>query len=442
MKEQIRFRHINDLHSHFEAYPKIQRFFKSDAQDWEVLRFDLGDNVDKSHPLTAATSGQINVKLMNDLQLDFATIGNNEGVGLAKSELDCLYSQADFQVILSNLSDEKGSPAWAKSYVIYETQKGTKIALLGATFPYYVTYEPNGWQVADPISALKRDLAVAEVEKADFRVLLSHLGLRMDEAICHQLPQIDLIIGAHTHHVFEAGEEINGVYLAAAGRYGEFVGQIDMLFDNHKLEEIAIQAIATSQLPTEKSDADLTQSLFDQGVDLLSRKLVYRFPVKPSLEDCLQVVMKSMLAAAKADLTIINTGLIVQLFEQNLTRAGLHQALPHQMRLITVEVTKTDLVAICREMFSQAELLVNQKIRGMGFRGETFGQLITDGFTYKNGKIVYNEKVRDNQETLRLVLVDHYYFAPYFDKLKKYQVKLLFPELLREHVENYLKGEL
>lgn len=31
MSEHIRLLHINDLHSHFEAYPKIKRFLRRNA---------------------------------------------------------------------------------------------------------------------------------------------------------------------------------------------------------------------------------------------------------------------------------------------------------------------------------------------------------------------------------------------------------------------------
>ena len=84
---------------------------------------------------------------MNELGIDYATIGNNEGIGLAKDELDCLYEQAQFQPIIGNLKDEEGQPEWAKPYLVHKTKAGTKIAFLAYTFPYYLTYAPNGWQV-------------------------------------------------------------------------------------------------------------------------------------------------------------------------------------------------------------------------------------------------------------------------------------------------------
>lgn len=443
MKESLRILHINDLHSHFEAYPKIKRFFTEHSKTQrEVLRFDIGDNVDKSHPLTDVSAGRVNVDLMNDLGIDFATIGNNEGIGLAKAEINQLYHKANFQVILGNLRDKKGRPTWAQPYVIYETKVGTKLALLAYTFPYYWTYGPNGWQVLDAISSLKKDLENPEVAAADFRILLSHLGIRLDEKIARQVPEIDLIIGAHTHHVFEEGEVVNGTYLAAAGRYGDHVGQIDLDFEDHSLTDIAIEAVPTSDLDSEKEDAAFVAHLFEEGEKLLAENLICKLSRQPSLKECADLVMEAMKKSAAADLAIINTGLVVELFSQNLTKADLHKSLPHQMRLVKFQVTQAELLEICHDIFSQADLLANQQIRGMGFRGKQFGKVVTSGFTYKNGKIVYNNKAIGRKDKMSLVLVDQYYFAPYFNSLTSRKGQLLFPDLLRQTVEKYLRGDL
>ena len=145
MKDMIRILHINDLHSHFEQYPQLKRAVDDLSQtDRELIKVDLGDNVDKSHPLSDATAGRFNVALMNELGIDYATIGNNEGIGLAKEELDCLYEQAKFQPIIGNLKDEGRQPEWGKPYLIHKTKAGTKIAFLAYTFPYYITCQPLG----------------------------------------------------------------------------------------------------------------------------------------------------------------------------------------------------------------------------------------------------------------------------------------------------------
>lgn len=439
MIEKLTILHLNDWHSHFETYPKIKRFFQDYPKESEVIRVDVGDNIDRWHPMTDVTQGKFNVRLMNELGIDFATIGNNEGIGLAKKMLNQVYSAADFDVILGNLEDESGRPNCARPYKIYETDAGTKIAFLAYTFPYELTYKPGGWQVLDPIACLKRDLELPEVKNADFHVLLSHLGLPFDEKITAEVPEIDLIIGAHTHHVFEDGACLNGTYLAAAGKYGQFVGEINLTFNEHELSDITIHAHETSHMPSKPGDKEWIEKVEDDGRTLLSQQLVTYFDRDLTLEESCQLVMEAMKDYAKADIAMINSGLVVAPFSKKITRDTLHHSLPHQMRLARLEVTIDDLTTICQDVFSQAKLLANQQIRGMGFRGKEFGTVFTSGFDYKNGKIVYNKKVTNEKDTISLVLVDQYYFARYFETIKSHQAELLFPELLRELVENYLK---
>ncbi|MEX2784573.1 bifunctional UDP-sugar hydrolase/5'-nucleotidase [Streptococcus sp. H49] len=440
MIEKLKILHINDLHSHFEAFPKIKRFFaeKSDTGS-QVIKLDIGDNVDRSHPMTEVSSGQSNVDLMNELGIDFATIGNNEGIGLAKAELNELYNQAAFKVVLGNLTDTEGRrPAWAGPYEIVTTEAGTKIAFLAYTFPYYWTYAPNGWEVADPLACLQRDLARPEVESADFRILLSHLGIRLDEKIARSSAKIDLIIGAHTHHVFEEGVSLNGTYLAAAGRYGEYVGEIDLTFANHRLSDITILAHETRHLPSLATDKKWLENYTETGRAHLRQQKLADFEHDLSLSESADLLMEAMRAYAKSDLAIVNTGLIVEPFPRNFTKDSLHHSLPHQMRLLKFYLTVQELTVICREMFAKEDLLAGQEIRGMGFRGKRFGHFMTKGFTYKNGKIVYNKEAEKKDGRLTLVLADQYYFATYFEKLKEQRAEFLFPDLLREVLARYL----
>lgn len=440
MVEQLRILHLNDLHSHFEAYPKVERFFKSASETpSQVIKLDIGDNIDSSHPLTDATLGKANVQLMNRLGIQYATIGNNEGVGLSKTDLNHVYEQANFTVILNNLQDQVGRPKWAKPYLIHTTKEGTRIAFLAYTFPYYKTYSPNGWQIEEPIACLQRDLTIEEVAKADLRIVISHLGIRLDEHITEECDNVDLIIGSHTHHVFEDGACLNGTYLAAAGKYGQYVGEINLRLENHQLQEIDIVAHETSHMPSHPEDADFIQELIDQGKAILHQQELKDFGYAPTTEESLDLLMDAMLDYAQADICIINSGLMIEPFAKHLTAGSLHTSLPHQMRLAVMEISQEELLTICQDIFTQAELLKDQEIRGMGFRGKKFGQIACSGFTYKSGKIVYNDKVMGKLDKVKLVVVDQYYFAAYFQSIKKQTVQLLFPDLLRQVMANYIK---
>jgi 5''-nucleotidase/2'',3''-cyclic phosphodiesterase and related esterases len=108
--EKIQIVHTNDFHSHFENFPRISRFIKnarqtSTADDFYL--FDIGDAMDRAAPLSEATNGQANIELMDQLNYDAATIGNNEGLGNSHEQLEHLYDHANFPVILGNLYEEK-----------------------------------------------------------------------------------------------------------------------------------------------------------------------------------------------------------------------------------------------------------------------------------------------------------------------------------------------
>lgn len=110
MDEQVTILHTNDIHSHFENWPRIQRYLLTEREQRRqsgshVITVDLGDAVDRAHPLSEATQGQANVALLNGIGYDAVTIGNNEGLGLTHGALNQLYDRANFDVILDNLTD-------------------------------------------------------------------------------------------------------------------------------------------------------------------------------------------------------------------------------------------------------------------------------------------------------------------------------------------------
>ena len=128
--ETIHILHTNDIHSHLENWSRISDFLLTKKQQYQqqgdsVFLFDVGDAVDRVHPLTEATMGQANIALMNKIGYTAATIGNNEGIGLSHHQLQHLYDQANFPIILDNLYDQKTHqrPTFVKPYEIITTKE-------------------------------------------------------------------------------------------------------------------------------------------------------------------------------------------------------------------------------------------------------------------------------------------------------------------------------
>lgn len=118
MLEKLRLYHTNDLHSHFENWPKIVHYIEQKRSEHEkdgeeTLVFDIGDHMHRFQMITEATFGKANVDLLNRLEIDAAAVGNNEGITLPHDELADLYTHAAFPVIVSNLFDADGQrPEW------------------------------------------------------------------------------------------------------------------------------------------------------------------------------------------------------------------------------------------------------------------------------------------------------------------------------------------
>ena len=90
--EEIVLFHTNDLHSHFENWPKIRRLVKSKRSLYQkegktVVTIDLGDFSDRCHPLTEATDGRANVAIMNTLAYDHLLLRSKDDTDL-KSHLN------------------------------------------------------------------------------------------------------------------------------------------------------------------------------------------------------------------------------------------------------------------------------------------------------------------------------------------------------------------
>ncbi|MGX7132292.1 bifunctional metallophosphatase/5'-nucleotidase [Enterococcus songbeiensis] len=452
--EKIVVLHTNDLHSHLENWPKIRRYI--DQRKREVsqlgatpLAVDLGDFTDRWHPLSEATNGQANVQLMNQIHYDAATIGNNEGVGNSKEELDHLYDQANFDVLLANLYDKATLqlPSWAKPYKIITTPQGSKVGLIALTAPFPLTYAPNGWDIRQPMEILA-NLARTLRPQVDLLILMSHLGIEDDQLIANELPMIDLILGSHTHHLFKEGKVVNDVQLAAAGKFGRYIGEVTVTLDDQKqiLHQEA-RTIETSDLPVFPEDQAEIDYYMEEGHRLLKNKVMADLPVELSLDpEAEHALIKETLAAVKergkTEAALLNTGLFLAPLPKGIVdQDQLHTTLPHPMHLIRVTLKGRDVIRLVAEIEKNRNFLRNFPILGMGFRGKIFGQIVYDGIFYDatNHQVYWQDRPIDPDKDYRLTTVDHLMFVPFFPTIEIAGThEFLFPEFIRSVLGNYL----
>lgn len=452
--EEIVLFHTNDLHSHFENWPKIRRLVKSKRSLYQkegktVVTIDLGDFSDRCHPLTEATDGRANVAIMNTLAYDLVTIGNNEGIGNSKKQLEHLYDQATFEVVLANLEDPKTQtlPDFCQAYKIMTTKEGTKLGFIGLTAPFPLTYNPNGWTIKQ-VEAVLPQLITEVAPQCDVLILLSHLGIDTDFMIAANYPEIQVILGSHTHHLFKDGEKINHVQLAAAGKYGQYIGEVHLFVDDDTKQVTSYaKTMETASLEEQATDAKEIAGYLTEGHRLLQAQQIAQIPETLSTDlrqphAFITVALKALKEAGQTEAAVLNNGLFLADLPEGIINADqLHEALPHPMHLIKVTLKGSDMSRLIREMEKSRQFLRKFPIRGMGFRGKIFGELCYDGIRFERNSqtVFWQGKPIQPEQKYTLTTVDHFQFVPFFPTIELVgEVEFLFPDVLRTVVANYL----
>ncbi len=448
MMEKIRILHTNDLHSHFEHFPKIGRYLHEAQKDQsvdQVFTFDAGDFMDRSHPLTDATYGQANIELMNSFHYDAITIGNNEGISNSHEVVEHLFNHANFPVVLANLREEDGSmPHWAVQNKIITSKKGTRIALVGLTAAYPLSYEPNHWHV----KMLKEtmDEVLPQIKgKYDVLILLTHIGLNMDVFLAKKYPQIDLIIGGHTHDLLKNGREVNGVWITQTGKWGNYVGNIAIeIDDEHHVKKITPHVEPTSLMKEQNGDEETVLNYFERGKAILNSEQVADLPEKYD-DDCeaaINISLDAIADFAGTELAMLSTGLFLRPFKKGIiTKYDLQRALPHSMHVVRSKLKGSDLWRLVMEIEKNRHYLDHFHLQGMSFRGKIFGQMHYRGIKFdpRNRVVYVNGKAIDPTQNYEIAVLDHYVLVPFFPTLAIVgENKFLFPQFLREVIGDYL----
>ncbi len=453
MLENIHIFHTNDIHSHFEYWVRMQHFIKEQRVQYAKLGepsflFDIGDHLDRSNIYTEATVGKGNVKLLNEAQYDVVTIGNNEGITLSFDDLYNLYNDADFDVVVANLKPIEGEqPKWLKPYTILQTKYGTKIGVVGATAIFEAFYKALNWHVVDPKEKIIE--VVNEIkDEVDIILCLSHLGITEDELLANLCPSIDVIFGAHTHHLFEQGKVINNVLLTGCGKFGLYTGHLSLQFDHTTRKVIQKKEIAieNAMLPEVNGEGDLITKLAEQGKQLLKTPVfeTTKFYNKEwfHYSALSKLFAEAMLDFTQADCTMFNAGIFLDhLKKGTITNYDIHRILPHPINVCVIELSGNEL----KEVYLQAQ---NEEwplleLKGLGFRGTIFGKMLTYQFKMnENRELMINGKIADLNQQYKLATLDMFTFGYFFPNFKYAKKHYYLPMFLRDILVGFVKNKL
>lgn len=241
--------HTNDLHNRF--YPLD--YLETLSRNSHTLILDAGDAIGGSN--TVFRFREPILDKMSAIGYDAMAIGNREFHYL-RSVLEGRVSQVNFPLLCSNVVDLKGIINSLILPYIIKNIDGARIAIIGFTPVQFreksIWKKLTGFQFLEPVEAALK--VVSQIKsKVHLIIALSHLGLRDDEKLAREVPQINLIIGGHSHTALKNFVKAGNSFIFQTGCYGNYLGKIDIEFDSESIPA-KIKDVRSLLIPVKEKD--------------------------------------------------------------------------------------------------------------------------------------------------------------------------------------------
>jgi 2',3'-cyclic-nucleotide 2'-phosphodiesterase (5'-nucleotidase family) len=308
------------------------------------LLLAAGDMI-QGHPWANLFQGKSSLEVMNAMRFDAMVVGNHEfdfGPKVLKERM----AQARFPVLAANV---KGVPA-LKPYVIKNLQ-GVRVAIIGVVTPEtpVATHPRNvaGLTFSTPESAVKKYLPELK-GRADIIIVLSHCGFQADRELAARVPEIDVIVGGHSHTKILQPEVVGRTIIVQAWEHAKVLGVLTLRIKDGKIAGFdgALQEISPAT-GAPNSQVQEIVARYARQVDSLLQRVIGETQVdldgehvrtgETNLGDFIADVMRQ---TAGAEAALINGGTIRTGIPQGkITVKDIYAVLPFDNYLVAISLT-------------------------------------------------------------------------------------------------------
>jgi 5'-nucleotidase / UDP-sugar diphosphatase len=205
-----------------------------------VWLVDAGD-ISEGTAFSVEYHGQADVEAMAAAGYTLGVLGNHE-LNLSLAGLRELIGKAPYPLLCANaIVTATGQPLIAPSLV--REVGPLRVGVFGLLTRDAANYPAarDGLTIENEIAAARRTARELRT-RADIVIAVSHAGKQMDEQIAAAVPEIDVIVGGHSHSRLPSGEliwraqslavdDVGGTVIVQAHQWGGELGRLDLLFD-------------------------------------------------------------------------------------------------------------------------------------------------------------------------------------------------------------------
>ena len=335
---------------------------KSNPKIKDVLVLDAGD-IAQGTLFFKFYDGVPDVKFMSEAGYDAAELGNHEfdkGLPVIKKMIE----SANFPFLCSNIKflNNLELQKEIKPYIIKD-YNGFKVGIIGVIAQDLNTLvgNYNDFKTIDPIETIQN--AVKQINShVDLIVVLSHAGVEEDIKIAKAVPEINIIVGGHSHTFLNHPKQIfhgkTSTLIVQDGEFGVNLGQLNLQFENKNIEKYRYNRIFVNGKDEDKVFSEKIAKLSSEIDAVANNKIgqiktpldVRRKKIKNQLTNAGTLIVKSMKAQYPyADIALLNAGAIRSNKLINagaITEAAVFELYPFDDDVITVEIKGSEIKSV------------------------------------------------------------------------------------------------
>jgi len=362
--------HINDVHGKIDNFAKVAAILDAERKTGaQVFFFSAGDNftgdpvVDQYDP-----PGEPMLEMLARLNLDVTALGNHEfDYGLeAVRRL-----AARFPIISANIQAPPGTLPGLKPWIALKAKDGTKLVVFSL-----IQIEPgNGLPSTHPdklgdlrfSEPLSKALELKKL-RAEGQVLigLTHIGHEQDLILAGAMPEIDVIIGGHSHTRVDPAKIVNGVLVTQAGSDNLFLGRIDLFLKNGRVVEKTGRLVDLSQVKDE--DPAVKAMLAKYHTNPALARVLIEAPFELTGKNALGCLFTdAMRAAHNLDIAFQNNGGIrINRLPKSITLKDVYTLDPFGNETVEIAMTAAEIRGLVKASFEKRKE-IDLQVSGMTY---------------------------------------------------------------------------
>ena len=216
--------HTNDFHG--TLTPSKAAFIAQLRRKINDLYFDSGDCI-KTGNLGIPLRPEIAWELLAQAGCAASVPGNRESHVLA-SGFRAKIEGHQHPLICANLRQRDGSRPLPENITLEEN--GLSIGIFGVMVPMVTkkmaTQAASAFLWDPPIESAQEQVSKLR-SNVDCLVALTHIGFKADQHLASACPEIDIILGGHSHTILETPLQVGDTFICQGGSHGKFVGHYE-----------------------------------------------------------------------------------------------------------------------------------------------------------------------------------------------------------------------